>query len=255
LISRDDRTSSSRVPGLGDLPVLGRLFSSQVDDAQRTELVLAITPRIVRNVRPLDANESEIWVGTEAQPRLRPFAGRIAAAESSASAPEPAGGGSGTSDAAQPNRSLGGAAAPAPARGSLITTKLRGPQQVAVGDMFVVALDAETSAAVRGGPIQLTYPKDRLSLVDVQDGDLLRQGSATVNFTKTIDAAQGAARIGQLRSGATGATGTGTLIQLRFKALSAGDAEVRLVSYEPVAAGDAGLTHRGASPLRIEVTP
>jgi general secretion pathway protein D len=33
LISRDDRSTASRVPGLGDLPVMGRLFSSQADDA------------------------------------------------------------------------------------------------------------------------------------------------------------------------------------------------------------------------------
>ena len=71
LISKDDRTSSSRVPGVGDLPVLGRLFSSQQDSAQRTELVLAITPRILRNIRRPDANETELWVGTDALPRLR----------------------------------------------------------------------------------------------------------------------------------------------------------------------------------------
>lgn len=34
--------------------VLGRLFSSQLDDGSRTELVLAITPRIVRNLRQPD---------------------------------------------------------------------------------------------------------------------------------------------------------------------------------------------------------
>ena len=39
LIGKDDRTNSSRVPGLGDIPVLGRLFSTQTDDNKRTELV------------------------------------------------------------------------------------------------------------------------------------------------------------------------------------------------------------------------
>jgi general secretion pathway protein D len=36
--------SANRVPGLGDLPVVGRLFSSQRDDNGRTEIVLSVTP-------------------------------------------------------------------------------------------------------------------------------------------------------------------------------------------------------------------
>ncbi|MFD2452207.1 type II secretion system protein GspD [Ideonella paludis] len=44
LISREERISASRLPGLGDLPVAGRLFSSQRDDNTKTELVLAVTP-------------------------------------------------------------------------------------------------------------------------------------------------------------------------------------------------------------------
>ena len=76
LISHEDRSSASRLPGLGDLPIAGRLFSAQRDDNSRTELVLAITPRILRNVRQPDASEAELWVGTEANTRLRPPGGR-----------------------------------------------------------------------------------------------------------------------------------------------------------------------------------
>ena len=71
LVSREDRSNASRVPGLGDLPVLGRLFSSQSDTGSRTELVLAITPRILRNIRRPSAEEAELWVGTDALPRIR----------------------------------------------------------------------------------------------------------------------------------------------------------------------------------------
>ena len=71
LMSRDERSSASRVPGLGDLPLLGRLFSSQLDQGSRTELMLAITPRIVRNLRRMDASETELWIGSEALTRLR----------------------------------------------------------------------------------------------------------------------------------------------------------------------------------------
>src|SRR5262249_35024988 len=69
LIGSADRTSASRLPGLGDLPVLGRLFSDQSDNHTRTELVLSITPHIVRGQPHLDAAEAEAWVGTEAVQR------------------------------------------------------------------------------------------------------------------------------------------------------------------------------------------
>ena len=49
LISDEDRSTASRVPGLGDLPLLGRLFSSQRDERSKTEIVLLITPRVLRS--------------------------------------------------------------------------------------------------------------------------------------------------------------------------------------------------------------
>lgn len=50
LISDEERSSANRLPGLGELPLLGRLFSSQRDSTNKTEIVLLITPRVVRNV-------------------------------------------------------------------------------------------------------------------------------------------------------------------------------------------------------------
>ena len=49
LISDEDRSSSNRIPGLGDIPLLGRLFSNQRDERSKTEIVLLITPRILRS--------------------------------------------------------------------------------------------------------------------------------------------------------------------------------------------------------------
>ncbi len=76
-----------------------------------------------------------------------------------------------------------------------------------MGDTFVVTLDVDTTVALRGGPVQLAYSKDRLSLVDVQQGDLLRQGGAATAFSQTVAAAEGTARTAVLRSEASGVTG------------------------------------------------
>ena len=53
LISDEDRSSANKIPGLGEIPLLGRLFSSHRDERSKTEIILLITPHIVRNlVRP-----------------------------------------------------------------------------------------------------------------------------------------------------------------------------------------------------------
>lgn len=72
LINNEDRTSGRKVPGIGDLPIVGRLFGSQRDQSDRTEIVLSITPRIVRAVQRPPAASSEFGAGTEASFRRRP---------------------------------------------------------------------------------------------------------------------------------------------------------------------------------------
>lgn len=72
LISNEDRSSGSKVPGIGDLPIVGRLFGSTRDSNDRTEIVLSITPRLVRTVQRPPAAASEFGAGTEASFRRRP---------------------------------------------------------------------------------------------------------------------------------------------------------------------------------------
>jgi pilus assembly protein CpaC len=54
LLDNTSQDDTAKVPGLGDIPVLGQLFKSRADRVQRTELVVLITPRLVR---PLNPNE------------------------------------------------------------------------------------------------------------------------------------------------------------------------------------------------------
>ncbi|HEX7888786.1 MAG TPA: secretin N-terminal domain-containing protein [Ramlibacter sp.] len=65
LISDEERNSADKVPGLGDLPMLGRLFSSHKDTKNRTEIVLLVTPYIVRNIDAPAAAAAEFPSGTE----------------------------------------------------------------------------------------------------------------------------------------------------------------------------------------------
>ena len=72
LINNEDRSSGNKVPGLGDLPILGRLFGSNRDGNEKTEIVLSITPHLIRNLQRPSAAASEFSAGTETSFRRRP---------------------------------------------------------------------------------------------------------------------------------------------------------------------------------------
>ena len=93
LISDEDRRTASGVPGLGQLPLLGRLFSQGSDQSSKTEIVLLITPRIVRSLqRPADV-PAELQAGTEAGPGTAPM--RLPSVRPNSLALTPSGGGGG----------------------------------------------------------------------------------------------------------------------------------------------------------------
>ena len=65
LISENNNTTAAKVPGLGDIPLLGRLFRLRIrESTERTELVVMITPRVLdENTRwdsILDRLDSEL---------------------------------------------------------------------------------------------------------------------------------------------------------------------------------------------------
>jgi len=71
LISSSDRNTASKIPGLGHLPVIGNLFGNNSGDVTKSEIVLSITPHILRAPAVLDASAREIFSGTESSIRQR----------------------------------------------------------------------------------------------------------------------------------------------------------------------------------------
>ena len=57
LIRDDERTVLSGIPGLSDLPLIGRLFANNRRQTQQTDIILTLTPHIVR---VLDVSESDL---------------------------------------------------------------------------------------------------------------------------------------------------------------------------------------------------
>jgi general secretion pathway protein D len=77
LIQRNDTTSEDRVPFLGDIPVLGRLFNHEHKDHNRTDLMLTMTPHIVRIPDITEDDLAPMWVGTTNNLTFRGVSPRI----------------------------------------------------------------------------------------------------------------------------------------------------------------------------------
>jgi general secretion pathway protein D len=70
LLQRQSDQSQTKIPGLGDVPLLGRLFGTVKDTWNKRELLIAITPHVIRNVPVREADLVELWSGTESNLRL-----------------------------------------------------------------------------------------------------------------------------------------------------------------------------------------
>ena len=73
LIQDSDTRNSAHVPGLGDIPILGKLFGSDRIDKEKSEIVLSITPRIIRSPMRPSSDTTEFWYGTESNLRSAPL--------------------------------------------------------------------------------------------------------------------------------------------------------------------------------------
>jgi general secretion pathway protein D len=77
LIRTDESNSESGVPGLSEIPVLGQLFSKRRHERNRTDVILTLTPHIVRNAQITELDLLPIWVGTEANITFRGGSPRV----------------------------------------------------------------------------------------------------------------------------------------------------------------------------------
>jgi general secretion pathway protein D len=70
LISDEERTSVVGLPGLAAVPVLGRIFSRNRKETTETDIVMTLTPRIVRRTPLSEEDLRSFAVGGESSPLL-----------------------------------------------------------------------------------------------------------------------------------------------------------------------------------------
>ncbi len=67
LIRRDQGEVITKTPLLSDIPLIGRLFTNKEKTDRRTDLVLTLTPSIIRFPDITESDLAPMWVGTESQ--------------------------------------------------------------------------------------------------------------------------------------------------------------------------------------------
>jgi general secretion pathway protein D len=73
LIRDDERDSVNKLPWLGDLPVLGKLFGTTETEKRKTDVVLTITPHVIRGLSAPEGGVQSFWSGTEERFTTQPL--------------------------------------------------------------------------------------------------------------------------------------------------------------------------------------
>lgn len=203
LINDTDRSDATKVPALGDIPLLGRLFGTNTDNGQKTEVVLSITPRLVRNIRRPDAGLVRFRSGTETSFRVRPLGSAQVAPRTAPSV------------TVEAPKLL-------PVQISAGTTPVvawQGPVSAKVGENIAVQLDLGVRGMLDTLAANIRYDNKVLKLIGVVEGNYLKQDNAVSTFHTQVDQA-GNITLRTSRSSTSPVEQPGTLAQLRFQPIT-----------------------------------
>lgn len=251
LMRNDQLSTGNKIPGLGDVPGIGRLFGSNKDTNTKSELVLSIRPRIVRNLPYQSPSNMEFASGTESGLRVAPAARFTQMAEydqqltSSAYAQAPA---RAPAPAAQPRvaTKVQPVAVAAPVKAAVEDLRLSWvmPSEMHAGEEAIFVLQAQAGQPLQSSSLQLSYDPARLKVLEVLEGGLLQHDSAKTSFTPRLDEQAGLLSASQTRSGDAGATGSGGLLQVRVRALQSADAQSQQASMKLIKFSGVGQDKR-----------
>jgi general secretion pathway protein D len=274
LIQDSDTRNSAGIPGLSQIPIVGRLFGSNSTDREKSEIVLSITPHIIRTQARPSAESTEFWYGTETRSRSSPFAGGggfdSTAPGASAVAGEVGGGAGLPTVGPRPSVSqplvVPSAAAPTPTPTSLPATAappaapagppphptvtVEGPGETAVGQEFEVTVRMATDIAISRLRAQLRFDSSALQLISATAGDVVPSTAGS----PTVDAKSGGAQMDIVASDDP-VQGEGSLMLLRFKALAARPASAISAQVSAMAPSGTAMANATSQPLSLAIKP
>ncbi len=219
-------------PGLGEIPILKYLFSSQEREVKDDEIVFMLTPHIVRGttLSPLNLREIDTGTGSNIQLRLADQTLPVRrnsneTAPPAVPSPPPPAPPSITPRGAASSNALG-----AGAQNHALSMQLVPPTApVKAGATLQVAVNLSGGQDVFSVPMMLHYDPSKLSLINVDSGDFLGHDGQAVALVHRDDG-NGMVVVSASRPpGVAGVNGSGTVCLLTFQAKAPGDAALNIV--------------------------
>jgi general secretion pathway protein D len=230
LVQRTESRTLEGWPGLAKLPLLRYLFSHDRTDHQEDEVLIVMTPRIVRIPEWTKANLRPMVSGTETNVQVK----RESEIRAPVQQPPPT--------PAQPpasNQNLGvttpapGAAPAAAAEQVAPAAKMRfEPQSLSLkaGQTATIGVVVENVSDLFSIPLLLQYNPAVISVEEVQHGGFLSGGTQEIAIVYQPFKDKGQAIISATRRPNTpGVSGSGTLIGIVVKGLAPGSSTLSIV--------------------------
>lgn len=230
LVQRTESKTLNGWPGLAKLPLLHYLFSDEKKDIQEDEVLIVLTPRIVRIPEWTKANLRPMYSGSETNVQVKRESEIRSPAQQTAPTPAP-----------QTNQNMGAAgtlapAATAPPAGTAPGTaaaKIRfEPQSLTLkaGQTATIGVVVENVNDLFSIPMLLQYNPAVISLEEIRHGGFLSGGTQEIAIVSQPFRDKGQYIISATRQPNTpGVSGSGTLIGIVVKALAPGTSNLSIV--------------------------
>jgi general secretion pathway protein D len=217
LVEHSQNKSVSGVPGLSRLPFLRYLFSGEDVSNSENEVLIVVTPKLVRSRDLARESLQALSVGTDSETLLRQQLDGLAPA------------------ATNPNQGIFMEARAVITNTDAMenppTLRLE-PSTLSIksGETGVVTVQVDNIEDLFSSSLSFRYDPRLLSLEDVQHGDFLSGGTQDVAIVQRIDKDKGQAEIFTTRQPNTaGVKGKGVLLTLLVKRMAEGPASLRVV--------------------------
>ncbi len=249
IIQRSDSVTVDGIPGLSKIPLLRYLFSTEDNNASDNEIIVVITPHIVRLPDILEQETSLALLGSSNTPKYlgspKQLIGEIPVPRTGNGQASPPQAGSGATAPHAPGSTL-----EAPPRASdrpaprLAFVRLVAPSEpVGRGSRFRVGVSIANAQQVHGLSFNFGFNPDLVRLVEVQGGGFLSSDGTSVALAERLENSLGRAVISMTRPpDSAGVSGSGLLMNLGFEAVGTGDAAI---SFRP----DSVLRDSGQTPI------
>ncbi|HPB60030.1 MAG TPA: cohesin domain-containing protein, partial [Candidatus Saccharicenans sp.] len=219
LLKDEERKSLKGVTGLKNIPILGSLFSSTDRTVDQTDVILTITPHIIRTM-PLRPEDSQpLWIdnaGSSFTTQTQTAAGggeeTVPPVEAGVEVP--------AEEAAEAGAQMG------------TVSLLPARAEVPVGYTLNVRVAVNSPVDVTSLSLNINYDSGILRLKEIQRGDLVSQFGEKGSFLQDISASSGLAVLGFSSPDPARGVNSGNLATLVFEVLAAGETRVSISSIQ-----------------------